>query len=40
MIDQRFCMGELKELKPEDSPEPLGNFDAMFHYVDANLIMM
>jgi hypothetical protein len=30
--------GELKEMKPEDAPEPLGNFVTMSHYFDANLM--
>jgi hypothetical protein len=25
-------------MKPEDAPEPLGNFVTMSHYVDANLM--
>jgi hypothetical protein len=28
--------GDLKEMKPEDAPEPLENFGTMSHYVDAN----
>jgi hypothetical protein len=30
--------GDLKQMKSEDSPEPLGNFVTMSHYVDANLM--
>ena len=30
--------GDLKELIPEDAPEPLGKFVTLTHYVDANLM--
>jgi hypothetical protein len=30
--------GDLKKMKSEDAPEPLGNFVTMSHYVDANLM--
>ena len=30
--------GELKELVPEDAPEPLGKFVTLTHFVDANLL--
>ena len=30
--------GELKEIVPDDIPEPLGNFVTCSHYVDANLL--
>jgi hypothetical protein len=29
---------DLKEMKPEDAPEPLGNFFTMSLYVDSNLM--
>jgi hypothetical protein len=29
---------ELKEIKPDDAPEPLGRFVTSTHYVDANLM--
>jgi hypothetical protein len=34
----RSVYGELKELKPTDAPEPLGQFVTLTHYVDANLM--
>jgi hypothetical protein len=34
----RTVYGDLKKMKSEDSPEPLGNFVIMSHYVDANLM--
>ena len=30
--------GELQEIKPNDAPEPLGNYVTLTHYVDANLM--
>jgi hypothetical protein len=30
--------GELEEMKPEDSPKPLGKFGTLSHYVDASLM--
>jgi hypothetical protein len=30
--------GKVKELLPNDAPEPLGNYITLSHYIDANLI--